>query len=71
MTEKKTTSTTFQELHPDVADLVKQLVREVDKLVAGVETLDANNWLKSADKIDSLNEQLKNIVLEPETSDAE
>jgi hypothetical protein len=54
------------EIHPDVADLAQRIVDEVNKLVAGVETLDANNWLESADVIDRLNQQLQAILI-PDT----
>jgi hypothetical protein len=54
------------EIHPDVTDLAQRIVDEVNKLVAGVETLDANNWLESADVIDRLNQQLQAILI-PDT----
>ena len=51
------------EIHPDVLKLAQSIVDEVDKLVSGVESLDANKWLESADKIDSLNSQLQNLLI--------
>ena len=53
------------DIHPDVLDLASKIVAKVDQLVAGVETLDANNWLKYADQIDSLNQQLQALLLPP------
>jgi len=58
------------EIYPDVADLAQQIVDKVKELVAGVETLDANNWLSLADQIEALNLQLQAVLVPaPETSE--
>lgn len=51
------------DIYPDVYELLEQVVEAVNELVKGVETLDANNWLAQADKIDSLNNQLVGILI--------
>lgn len=51
------------EIHPDVLHLTQQIVDKVNKLVSGVETLDANNWLALADEIDALNNQLQALII--------
>lgn len=51
------------DIHPDVLELAQAIVDETKKLVAGVESLDANVWLSSADKIDRLNDQLQNLII--------
>lgn len=57
------------EVNPDVLNLTQRIVDKVNELVAGVESLDANNWLSLADEIDSLNNQLQAmIVAKPTTS---
>lgn len=53
------------DIHPDVLELVQKIVDLVNELVAGVETLNANNWLEKADQIDSLNNQLQAMLLPP------
>lgn len=53
------------EIHPDVLALAQQISDEASQLVSGVETLDANNWLAHADKIDALNNQLQALLLPP------
>jgi len=52
------------EVHPDILNLAQQIVDKVNDLVAGVESLDANNWLSLADDIDSLNNQLQGLLVE-------
>jgi hypothetical protein len=52
------------DIHPDVLDLAQSLTDKVNELVAGVETLDANNWLSKADEIDALNSQLQALLVE-------
>lgn len=54
------------DIHPDVLQLTQKIVDKVNELVAGVETLDANNWLDKADDIDKLNEQLQAMLLPPQ-----
>ena len=56
------------DLHPDVLDLVQKMVDKVNELVAGVESLNANNWLSLADDIDVLNNQLQALLVEAPTS---
>jgi hypothetical protein len=51
------------DIHPDVANLAQQIVDETNEMIAGVETLDASNWLSHADKIDSLNKQLQGLLI--------
>jgi hypothetical protein len=51
------------DIHPDVLDLAQAITDEVNTLVAGVESLDANKWLTSADKIDALNSQLQALII--------
>jgi hypothetical protein len=51
------------DIHPDVLEVVQKIVDLVSDLVSGVETLDANNWLDKADKIDALNNQLQGMLL--------
>ena len=58
------------DIHPDVAGLAQQIVDETNALVADVETLDANKWLHHADKLDSLNQQLQNLLI-PDTREFE
>jgi hypothetical protein len=52
-----------QDIHPDVLELAQKIADETAKLVQGVETLDAANWLSSADKIDALNSQLQALII--------
>lgn len=52
------------EIHPDMLNLAQQIVDKVNELVAGVESLDANNWLSLADDIDALNSQLQALLVE-------
>jgi hypothetical protein len=52
------------DVHPDILNLAQQIVDKVNELVAGVESLDANNWLSIADDIDSLNNQLQGLLVE-------
>ena len=54
------------DIYPDVLNMAQDLVDMVNELVEGVETLDANNWLAQADKIDSLNAQLQALLLPPD-----
>lgn len=61
------------EIHPDVLELAQKICDEAAELVEGVETLDANNWLDHADKIDALNSQLQHLIIpapEKETKSA-
>ena len=51
------------EIHKDVAELAQAIVDETEKLVADVETLDANKWLVHADKLDVLNQQLQGLLI--------
>lgn len=51
------------DIHPDVTELAQKIVDKVNELVSGVETLDANNWLQSADEIDILNQQLQALII--------
>lgn len=51
------------DIHPDVLDLAQAIADETTKLVADVETLDANKWLAHADKIDALNSQLQALLI--------
>lgn len=55
--------TPASEIHPDVLELAQKIAAETEKLVSKVETLDATQWLTHADKIDSLNVQLQNLLL--------
>jgi hypothetical protein len=57
------------DIHPDVLELAQKIADETAKLVQGVETLDAANWLSSADKIDALNSQLQALII-PTTTKA-
>ena len=50
-------------VNADVKALALQIVEETNALIAGVETLDANNWLSHADKLESLNGQLQALVV--------
>jgi hypothetical protein len=50
-------------IHPDILKLAQQIVDETEALVSDVETLDANKWLSHADKLDSLNHQLQNLLI--------
>lgn len=52
------------DIHPDVLDLAQDIVNKTNELVAGVESLDANNWLTKADEIDALNSQLQALLIE-------
>ena len=57
------------DIHPDVLSLAQKISDAASELVAQVETLDANNWLKYADEIDSLNSQLQAmLVAKPQSS---
>ena len=58
-------------IHPDVLDLAQQIADKVHELVAGVESLDANNWLSIADEIDTLNNQLQALLVEAPASGEE
>lgn len=51
------------DIHPDVLELCQQISDYAADLVLQVETLDANNWLSIADKIDKANSQLQNLVI--------
>lgn len=55
--------TPASDVHPDVLQLAQAIVDEVHTLVTGIESLDANNWLTSADKIDALNSQLQSLLI--------
>jgi hypothetical protein len=52
------------DIHPDVLNLAQQISDKANELVAGVESLDANNWLSLADDIDTLNSQLQGLLVE-------
>lgn len=52
------------DVHPDVVELAQQIVDMTHELVSAVETLDANNWLSYADKLDALNSQLQSLIIE-------
>jgi hypothetical protein len=70
MDSQPMTVTPASDLHPDVLALVQQISDEAGKLVAGIETLDANNWFPHADKIDSLNNQLQSLMIATPTPTA-
>lgn len=53
------------DIHPDVLELAQKITDEADALVQGLESMDANNWMAAADKIDALNSQLQNLLLPP------
>jgi hypothetical protein len=55
------------DINSDVLTLAQKIADKVEDLIEGVETLDGNNWLKHADAIVKLNDQLQNIVF-PETA---
>lgn len=57
------------EIHPDVLAICQKIADAAEDLVIKIETLDANQWLASADKIDSLNNQLQSMLIaKPATS---
>jgi hypothetical protein len=51
------------DIHPDVLQIAQKIGNEVADLLAGIETLDANNWLKHADVIEELNLQLQSLLI--------
>lgn len=55
-------------MNEDVKALAQQIADETAKLVAAIETLDANQWLTHADKLDSLNSQLQGLITESQSS---
>lgn len=63
MDSEPVTTSPASTIYPDVLQLVQAITDEVNALVVGVESLDANNWLTSADKIDALNSQLQALLI--------
>lgn len=53
------------DVHPDVLQLAQQITDKVDELLNQVETLDANKWFAIANQIESLNGQLKGLLVTP------
>lgn len=57
------------DIHPDVLELCQKISDAANELVLQVESMDGNQWLASADKIDSLNNQLQAmLVAKPATT---
>ena len=51
------------EIHPDVLELAQKIADLTHELVLQVETLNAENWLTLADKIDAANSQLQALLI--------
>ena len=59
------------DLYPDVLELCQKISDLTKQLIAGVDTLDGNNWQSIADDLVSINEQLQNmLVAAPESTES-
>lgn len=56
------------DIHPDVLEICQKISDAANELVLQVESMDGNQWLATADRIDSLNNQLQSMLVAKPTT---